>query len=380
MIITLVTDQFYQNNHGTSVSAQRLYKGLVDRGHTVRVVAIDDGEHTPYALTERNFGKPINKIINSQGMQFAKPNKAVITSAIKDADIVHVYLPFKLGYKTINLCHELNVPCTAGFHLVPENITSTLHLNKFHPLNYAYWKGWYHTTYKHVQHIHCPSIMVADRLKKHGYKAQLHIISNGYNDNFALTEEAKPTILRDKFVIAVLGRFSREKRFDLLIKAVKRSKYADKIVLIFGGRGPLKEKIEKMAWCLPNYPIFLGAYNREQQRSLLGFADLYVHPADTEVEGMACLEAIACGCVPIVADSPHSATSQFTLHEHSIFRHGDHHDLTNKIDWWIEHPQELKEHRQAVAAHAKTFSMDNIINEYITMFEAAIQDWQNKNK
>ena len=67
MIITLVTDQFYKNNHGTSISAQRFYNGLVGRGHTVRVVSIDSNNNTIYALKERYFGKLITGIINSQG-------------------------------------------------------------------------------------------------------------------------------------------------------------------------------------------------------------------------------------------------------------------------------------------------------------------------
>ena len=123
MIITLVTDQFYQNNHGTSISAQRFYNGLVKLGHVVRILSIDEENNTAYALKERYFGKTINKIINSQGFQFAKPDKETIKKAITGADIVHVYMPFKLGYTTIELCREMNIPCTAGFHIVPENIT-----------------------------------------------------------------------------------------------------------------------------------------------------------------------------------------------------------------------------------------------------------------
>ena len=103
MIITLVTDQFYQSNHGTSVSAQRLYQGLIERGHEVRVLTIDDGSNTPFALKERSFGKPIDKVIHSQGMQLAKPNKEVIKSAITGAYVVHIFMHFKICYKTIEL-------------------------------------------------------------------------------------------------------------------------------------------------------------------------------------------------------------------------------------------------------------------------------------
>lgn len=376
MIITLVTDQFYQSNHGTSVSAQRFYNGLVERGHQVRVIAIDNQNNTAYALKERQFGKPINKIINSQGMQLAKPNKEVMRKAIQGSDIVHVYLPFKLGYTAIELCREMNVPCTAAFHIVPENITSTIYLNNFFALNSSLWSKFYNETYRYVKHIHCPSMMVAKQLEMHNFKSDLHVISNGFNEFFHMQPEEKPAIFRDRFIITFSGRFSREKRYDLIVKAVNESKYRDKIQLIFGGgKGPVKKQIMEMSKKLPIYPVFLGAYNKEMQISFLNFADLYIHPADTEVEGMTCLEAIACGCVPIVSDSPRSACPQFAVHKQSIFKHGDHKDLAKKIDWWIEHPVELKQQKLVIANHAQKFTVDKSMEYYIQMFEAAIKDW-----
>lgn len=374
MIITLVTDQFYQNTHGTSISAQRFYNGLVKLGHQVRVLAIDEANNTAYALKERFFGKPINKIINSQGFQLAKPDKEIIKKSIEGADIVHIYMPFKLGYKTIELCREMNIPCTAGFHIVPENITSTIYMEKFQPLNFSLWTKFYNTTYRYIKHIHCPSMMVANQLKNHKFNANLHVISNGYNDIFKVQEEKKPSLFKEKFVITFIGRFSREKRHDLIIKAVNHCKHRDKIQLVFGGKGPTKGQIMKMAKKLPIYPMFCF-FSREQLISLLNFSELYIHPADIEVEGMSCIEAIACGCVPIVSNSPKSATPQFTISDKSVFKRGDYKDLANKIDWWIEHPEELKAHKAAIANHALRFTVEKSMDFYIDMFNAAIKDW-----
>ena len=375
MIITLVTDQFYQNNHGTSVSGQRIYNGLTALGHTVRVLAIDDGQNTEYAVKERYFGKLITGIINSQGFQFGKPERTTLENAIKGSDIVHVYLPFKLEYKTIELCRELNVPCTAGFHLVPENITSTIYLGKSKIVNESLWADFYRRTYRYVKHIHTPSLMVANQLVKHNYRANLHVISNGFNDEFRPEKgHIKPKMFENKFVICFVGRFSREKRHDLIIKAVNESKYREDIQLVFAGKGPILHKIMNMAKQLPNYPVFTFM-NREQLVDLYNYADLYIHPADVEVEGMTCIEAIACGCVPVVSNSPKSATSQFAVNENSIFEHGDYHDLANKIDYWIEHPQERIAEKQVVAHHANKFTLEKSMKYYVEMFEQAIKDW-----
>ncbi|MDE6867633.1 MAG: glycosyltransferase [Clostridia bacterium] len=377
MIITLVTDQFFQSNHGTSVSAQWLYQGLVKQGHVVRILTIDDGTNTPYALNERSFGKPIDRVIHSQGMQLAKPDKEIILKAIRGADVVHVFMPFKLGYKTIELCRERNIPCTAAFHIAPENITSTLHLNKFKFINYLLWKRWYRKVYQYVEHIHCPSEMINKQLNEHCFNTCNHVISNGYKDIFKMQREEKPTIYKDKFIIVVNGRFSREKRFDLVINAINKSKYRERILLILGGKGPQKKRLMRLARKLPVYPVFLGSYNREQQLSFLNFADLYIHPADVEIEGMTCIEAIACGCVPIVSDSPKSATSQFVLHKRSSFRHGNYKDLAENIDWWIEHPNDLQAHRTVIAKHALNFTIERSMRSYIEMFDAVVSDREN---
>ena len=44
--------------------------------------------------------------------------------------------------------------------------------------------------------------------------------------------------------------------------------------------------------------------------------------------------------MPVIADSPRSATPQFALDERSLFPAGDTDALAQRIDWWIEHPEE----------------------------------------
>ena len=52
-------------------------------------------------------------------------------------------------------------------------------------------------------------------------------------------------------------------------------------------------------------------YTTKDLIEAIKYADLYIHPAEAEIEGIGALEAIASGLVPIVADSRISATKQF---------------------------------------------------------------------
>ena len=67
--------------------------------------------------------------------------------------------------------------------------------------------------------------------------------------------------LKGKFCILIVGRLSKEKRQDVLIKACSLSKYASNIQLILAGHGPKEEKYHKLSQSLPN-PVIFGFYSQ----------------------------------------------------------------------------------------------------------------------
>ena len=114
---------------------------------------------------------------------------------------------------------------------------------------------------------------------------------------------------------------------------------------------PVGAETQKRAEKLP-VPAIFGFYSREDLLAILGCADLYVHAAEIEIEAIACVEALACGLVPVIADSPRSATRAFALDERSLFKNLDVDDLAARIDYWIEHPAERAEASRRYADYA----------------------------
>ena len=86
------------------------------------------------------------------------------------------------------------------------------------------------------------------------------------------------------------------------------------------------------------------------------------------------MEAFACGLVPVIADSPRSATPQFALDERSLFPAGDTDALAERIDYWIEHPEERREMELRYADHAKQYSLEASICKAEEMFCQAIAE------
>ncbi|MGN0905992.1 MAG: glycosyltransferase, partial [Bullifex sp.] len=216
------------------------------------------------------------------------------------------------------------------------------------------------------------SRMIADQLVKHHYKAELRVISNGIDPAFVYHKEEKSDELKGKFVIVMSGRFSHEKRQDLIIDAVKKSKHEKDIQLFLAGQGPVEAEYRKRAEGLTN-PIIMRFLTKDQLISLFGKTDLYVHASDAEIEAMSCMEAFASGLVPIISDSKRSATPQFALDGRSLFRAGDSNDLAEKIDYWMEHEDERRTMEKKYAEHAEKYALENCVLQMEEMFADEIR-------
>ncbi len=368
MKIALVMDQFDSLNNGTSVSAARFAAHLRARGHEVRIIST--GMQAEYKYVVPIKKSPFNPIFRMHGMVFGKADKRVIEEALKDADIVHLYLPFKLCRKTRKIAEKLGVPYIAAFHCQPENISYNIGF-KHRFLPFILYHAFRLRFYRYVRDIHCPSRFIAQQLYKHGYGAKLHVISNGVDEAFAPMDIEKPDEWRDKFVILMVGRLAAEKRQDLIIKAAMKSKYADKIQLVFLGKGPKQRKYERLARRLPHKPVFKYVSQQEIVK-IYNQCDLYVHAAEAEIEAIVCIEAIASGLVPVIANSQKSAAPQFALDERSLFENKSADDLARKIDYWIENPDERAAMREKYLREAKEYAIEKSIDKIEDVYRSVI--------
>mgnify|MGYP000012458016 FL=1 len=376
MKILIVIDQFDNSNNGTTISARRFTKGLQSAGNEVYVVSTGDKkDEYKFNLKELPLPPGISHIVKSQGMSFAIPNTEVLEKAISSVDIVHFYMPFFISKSGLKICEKLHIPHTAAFHVQPENITYSIGLGTNTKVNDFIYTHYRDSFFNHFSHIHCPSEFIANELKEHGYTAKLHVISNGVDDEFKYYGKEKLPEFKDKFVITMIGRYSNEKRQDVLIDAISKSKHADKIQLVLAGKGPKEAKYKKLGEKLINPPV-MKFYNTDDLIDLLKSTDLYVHSADAEIEAISCIEAFACGNVPIIANSPNSATKQFALVKESLFEAGNSTDLANKIDFWIENEDYRKEMELKYSQSAEKYRLKDSIKKMEEMFEDAIKEYK----
>ena len=365
MKIAIVTDVLGEENNGTVVACMNLIRYLDSQGHELHIVCPDEtkeGVKGYYILKHYSFGI-FNKYMKKNGVAPAKADYDIIREALTGCEVCHIMLPFSAGKCARIVCEQLGIPFTAGFHAQAENISAHLRMSHFGLLNKKIYKTFYKRLYKYTDGIHYPTSFIRDTFEKVVGKTNSYVISNGVNKRFIKKDVDKPEDLKDKFIILFTGRFAKEKTHHVLIDAVAKSKYEKDIQLIFAGCGPLEKKIRKYAnKKLTNKPI-MNFFSRDEIVDVINYSDLYVHPAEIEIEAISCLEAIKCGLVPVIANSKKCATKAFALDDRNLFKNKDSVDLKNKIEYWMEHEKEKEEMKEKYLNYTLEFDQDKCMEK-----------------
>lgn len=364
MRIAIVCDVLGPENNGTTVAAMNLIRFLKERGHEVRVVCPDEERRgTPgyYVVPQLNAG-PLNQYVRKVGVSIAVANNRVLEEALDGVEAIHIMTPFFLGKAALTYARENRISITAGFHCQAENITSHLHLMNSRMINDLTYRVMYRLVYQYVNAIHYPTQFIREVFEAEVGKTNGYVISNGVNSRFTRTETEKPEEWKDRFVILFTGRYGYEKSHKVLIDGAYASAHEKDIQLVFAGDGPLKEDIASYAKKLAHPPV-MKFFSRDEMLKVINSADLYVHPAEVEIEAIACLEAISCGLVPVIADSPRSATRFFALDSGNLFHYDDPKDLAARIDYWIENPEEKARCSERYLGYTRQFEQRHCMEE-----------------
>ena len=380
MIACIVCDILGEKNNGTTLAATNLIDYLKSKGHEVRVVCCDKDKNNLenyYVTPTLDLGKFCNKILEKNGVTPAKADESVLRKAIEGSDVVHLLIPFFLARRAAKIAKELNKPITASFHCQAENVTAHVFMMNFPLANTLVYKNFYKHVYQYCDIIHYPTTFIRDVFEKETHKTNAVVISNGVNEQFY--KDVPSNRISDKFTIVCTGRYSKEKAQHLLIKATAKSKHRDDIKLVFAGAGPYENSLKKLS-AKHGTDAEFRLFPRDELLSLLHGADLYVHTAIIEIEAIACLEAIVSGLIPVINNSPRSATKAFALDGNNLFKLNDTNDLAAKIDFWYEHPELIKEYKTRYKSIIANFDQKECMHKMEEMLLSAIEMKKNQTK
>lgn len=349
--VAFLIDVFDGIKTGGVLSAQRFVAGLRQR-HEVTVVTT--GEPAEGRVILPAFSPPpFKRVMREMGFTFARPTTAVLERVIGRADVVHVQFPFWLGARGVGVARALGKPVVAGFHLQPENLFYNIGVRS-RALNELTYRLFVRQVYARAHRVVCPSRFAARALTTRGLATPTTVISNG------IPGAAPSTAAQDRgdpgFLVAAVGRLAREKRLDVVIEGVRRSRFADRIDLVITGRGPIEADVRRRAATLPR-PATVTFASDQEVAALLARADLLIHGSEVELEGMAILEALGQGTPALIADAPASAAPELALMPELLFRAGDAGDLARHLDALLASPALLARAREQARAVAPRYTL-----------------------
>ena len=380
MKVLFVCNNAYNPGNGLSASARNTISQLRKHGVDARLMAVrnpdSSGPQPDFPL--EHFIFPIfEPVIRANGFCYAKIDRKLIRKAVEWADVVHFEEALFLENAVRKVAVELGKACTATFHLYPHNIVANLNLGKNRLLNSILLRNWKRIVFDHCSDVQCPTESVKDFLQKNCFKARMHVISNGIH----LPEKkvvAKPVEPGPAVDILCIGRLALEKSQETLLDAMRYCRNAGRIRITFAGKGPKEKRYAVKAGKLYKegvlkYPVTFGFYSGSELAEIARNSYLYIHCAWVEVEGLSCLEATREGLVPVIGQGELVGTTTFALTEESIYPVEDSRALAQRIDWWIEHPQERNRMAQLYADAARNYDIEKSTEQLADMFHMAME-------
>ena len=312
--IAFYTDSFLPAVDGVVISILNFRKELEKRGHEVYIFA---------SGTERTkqMVKNDKRIIVVNGIKFKKyPQYSLalfpIASAFKTfnikMDVNHAQTPFMLGVHSLMLSKLNRTPIVGSFHtlftdssVIKEYTVDSKFLRK--TLTEYSWK-YANLFYNRCDSVIAPSHAIKSMLVKKGIK-NISVIANG-TDLKKFSPKVNGSSVRKRLVkndreklVMYVGRISKEKRLETLIKAAALLK-KEPMRFVLVGTGPALEHYEKMAH---NYHLqdkfrFIGAVDHAELPKYYAACDAFCIPSTFETQGVVSVEAMACGKPVIGAD------------------------------------------------------------------------------
>jgi 1,2-diacylglycerol 3-alpha-glucosyltransferase len=367
MKIAMILDTYDDARNGAVISTQRFTQLLRSNGN--RVFIISTGKEAEDKILLKEFYPPISfvrQVMKRMKFIFAWPDKKILSKAIAEVDVVHNHFPFYLGYTSIKIAKKLNKPVVSTFHVQAEQIANNIGIyNKF--VIKIIYKIFIRLIYSKSDVVLCPSDFAAKEIKRYGCTTPTVVVSNGVVAAYQDKNLQKNTSF---FTILTVGRNAAEKRQNMLIEAVSKSKYKNEIKIQIIGDGPKRNALQILADAILPNQVEFNYLPTEQVIDYYNLADLYVHCAAVEVECMTALEAMACGLPILVSDSILSATKQFALNEDFLF--SDIEELTQKIDRLYENRNMLYDAKLKYLERVKQYRIENSYQKLINTYQSVL--------
>ncbi len=255
--IAFYSDTYLPAIDGVVTSMLNFKQELERRGHRVYIFA--SGDRT----SKKRYSN--RKVFISTGVRFKPypqykiaifPYRTLLKLNSLDIDVMHAQTPFSMGIAAMATAKLASCPIVGTFHTMINNkeiVRSYYPKNKMlRRFTSKYMIKYISFFYSRCDATIAPSATVERMLNRVGVK-NVHVVPNSvdlkrFNQKVGGSEMRKRLKIndRDKMVL-YLGRLSKEKRVEVLLKAAKElAKKNNRIKFVIGGTGPAMDYYRRM--------------------------------------------------------------------------------------------------------------------------------------
>jgi 1,2-diacylglycerol 3-alpha-glucosyltransferase len=314
MRILLATDTYYPDVNGAAYFTYRLATMLSHRGHNVFVMCpsrsfrntvSNDNAVTVYGI--RSIPIPIYRNFRISPLFIPR----TVTRAVKkiSPDIVHIQNHFLIGKEVVSAAKRLGIPAIGTNHFMPENLVHYLHLPGIAErwVQKLAWRQFVRV-FEQLDSVTTPTKTAAALLEKAALNKDVMPVSCGID-----LERFKPTndgaylkrrfgIPTDRPVLLYVGRLDKEKKIDVVLRALPDISRVTGVHLVLAGLGKEKQNLKALTEKLgiQKAVTFTGFVPDEDLQNIYRVADLFVTAGIAELQSIVTMEAMASG-LPVVA-------------------------------------------------------------------------------
>jgi len=388
MKILIATDTYYPDVNGAAYFAYRLATILAERGHNVFVMCpsrsfknmvSNDKGVTVYGIS--SIPVPVYQNFRISPLFISR----IIRRAVEEIspDIVHIQNHFLIGKQAVSTAKKLGIPVIGTNHFMPENLVHYLHLPEIAEkwLRKFAWRECIRI-FKQLDFVTTPTKTAVALLKNAGFSKDVMPISCGIDlDRFKPTNdgaylERRFAIPTDKPVLLYVGRLDKEKRIDLILRALPDILRVTSVHLVLAGIGKEKQKLEELTEKLgiQKAVTFTGFVPDEDLQNIYRIADIFVIAGIAELQSIVTMEAMASG-LPVVAVNAMALPELVHDGENGyLFSDGDKQMLAEKIIAILTN----QTMRAQMAKKSLEIIKDHDINKIIEKYESIYNEIINR--
>lgn len=364
MKILITSDWYSPTINGVVFSVLNLRRGLMERGHEVRVLTLspDTKSYTEDGVT----------YIGSVNAAFVYPGARLRSTLGSDLirelidwkpDVVHSNCEFSTFFMARKIAKAVGAPLIHTYHTVYEDYT-----HYFFPVKKVGKKmvsGFSRWISDRTDAQIAPTGKVADLLADYGVSVPVYVVPTGIDqERFSVPDEdaARKSIRKqlgipeDRTVLVYVGRLAKEKNCEELLRAVSRIPSAPLTLLIVGG-GPCQAELEQQArdLRLGDRVLFTGMIPPEQVGLYYRAGDLFVNASTSEAQGLTYTEALSCG-IPMLCRRD-DCLRDVLIDGYNGWQYGSQREFLLHLRQFMRSPELQKRLRRGAAETGRKFSI-----------------------